>query len=117
MAIAFYIPAIDDEIEKQHQQQMQQMILQQQLQQQQQQSQPQQYSPPPSPTTPSSPTASIPPTPPMTPTMSQVTVHHNRYHLVQAFHEILFRHAQENNPTRSRCLLCNKLYYLLRKVY
>ncbi|KXJ71773.1 hypothetical protein RP20_CCG019739 [Aedes albopictus] len=49
--------------------------------------------------------------------MTQVSIHHNRYHLVQAFHEILFRHAQENNPTRSRCLLCNKLYYLLRKVY
>ncbi|XP_053681820.1 uncharacterized protein LOC128732571 [Sabethes cyaneus] len=107
MAIAFYIPAIDDEIEKQHQQQM---LLQQQL------AQHQQYSPPPTPTTPTSP-SSIPPTPPMSPTMTQVSIHHNRYHLVQAFHEILFRHAQENNPTRTRCLLCNKLYYLLRKVY
>ncbi|XP_058443057.1 uncharacterized protein LOC131425297 [Malaya genurostris] len=107
MAIAFYIPAIDDEIEKQHQQQMQQLLLQQhtanlQL--------------PQTPTTPTSP-GSIPPTPPMSPTMTQVSIHHNRYHLVQAFHEMLFRHTQENNPTRSRCLLCNKLYYLLRKVY
>uniref|UniRef100_A0A8D8BY37 (northern house mosquito) hypothetical protein n=1 Tax=Culex pipiens TaxID=7175 RepID=A0A8D8BY37_CULPI len=103
MAIAFYIPAIDDEVERQHQ-----LQLQQQYQQYQQQS------PPPTPTTP---TESIPPTPPHTPTMTQVSIHHNRYHLVQAFHEILFRHAQENSPTRTRCLLCNKLYYLLRKVY
>ncbi|EAT33529.1 AAEL014196-PA [Aedes aegypti] len=112
MAIAFYIPAIDDEIEKQYQLQM--MQQQQQILMQQQQNQNQFSSPPPSPT---SPTESIPPTPPLTPTMTQVSLHHNRYHLVQAFHEILFRHAQENNPTRSRCLLCNKLYYLLRKVY
>ncbi|XP_062700194.1 putative uncharacterized protein DDB_G0294196 [Aedes albopictus] len=110
MAIAFYIPAIDDEIEKQYQLQMMQQ-QQQILAQQQQQNQQQFSSPPPSPT------ESIPPTPPLTPTMTQVSIHHNRYHLVQAFHEILFRHAQENNPTRSRCLLCNKLYYLLRKVY
>ncbi|XP_062550214.1 uncharacterized protein LOC134214952 [Armigeres subalbatus] len=113
MAIAFYIPAIDDEIEKQHQLQvMQQQQLLMQYEQQHQNSQ--LGSPPPTPT---SPTGSIPPTPPLTPTMTQVSIHHNRYHLVQAFHEMLFRHAQENNPTRSRCLLCNKLYYLLRKVY
>ncbi|XP_065074768.1 uncharacterized protein LOC135698638 [Ochlerotatus camptorhynchus] len=107
MAIAFYIPAIDDEIEKQYQLQMQQhqqLLIDQQ--------QNQQYSPPPTPTG-----LTPPPTPPLTPTMSQVSIHHNRYHLVQAFHEILFRHAQENSPTRTRCLLCNKLYYLLRKVY
>uniref|UniRef100_A0A182IYN2 Uncharacterized protein n=1 Tax=Anopheles atroparvus TaxID=41427 RepID=A0A182IYN2_ANOAO len=171
MAIAFYIPVLDDEAENQRLLQQQQMVLQQQLLLQQQyhlqaqllqiqqslagQHQPQSATPSssspsssvgsaavsaataPSTSTPASSsdgplqeppsttvaegaaTATTSTASPQSPTTISNTpaLHQNNSQLMRvALYDILFRHAMDTTPARSRCKLCSKLCYLLRKV-
>uniref|UniRef100_A0AAG5DUI0 Uncharacterized protein n=1 Tax=Anopheles atroparvus TaxID=41427 RepID=A0AAG5DUI0_ANOAO len=177
MAIAFYIPVLDDEAENQRLLQQQQMVLQQQLLLQQQyhlqaqllqiqqslagQHQPQSATPSssspsssvgsaavsaataPSTSTPASSsvgplqeppsttvaegaaTATTSTASPQSPTATTTTttisntpaLHQNNSQLMRvALYDILFRHAMDTTPARSRCKLCSKLCYLLRKV-